>query len=145
MGGCVMNRVLFICTGNFYRSRFAEAVFNHSAGKLNLRWSAFSRGLAIHWAEGYLSPFALDALRARRIDLAYTGKARTQLTVHDLESSAIQIALCREEHYPMMKDQFPAWAEKISYWTIPDVEFTPTEIALPEVERNVKSLLNKLK
>jgi len=36
---------LFICTGNYYRSRFAEAVFNHHAAETNLKWQAFSRGV----------------------------------------------------------------------------------------------------
>ena len=41
-------RVLFVCTGNYYRSRFAEAVFNHLAAARGLPWRAVSRGLAVH-------------------------------------------------------------------------------------------------
>jgi protein-tyrosine-phosphatase len=39
--------VLFLCTGNYYRSRFAEVLFNSVAGKLGLSWVASSRGLAL--------------------------------------------------------------------------------------------------
>ncbi len=39
--------VLFLCTGNYYRSRFAEALFNSVAGKMGLPWRASSRGLAL--------------------------------------------------------------------------------------------------
>ena len=39
--------VLFLCTGNYYRSRFAEVLFNSVAGKLGLPWRASSRGLAL--------------------------------------------------------------------------------------------------
>ena len=35
--------VLFLCTGNYYRSRFAEALFNSVARKMNLPWKASSR------------------------------------------------------------------------------------------------------
>ena len=37
--------VLFLCTGNYYRSRFAEVLFNHLARERGLRWRAESRGL----------------------------------------------------------------------------------------------------
>src|SRR5207249_1727138 len=47
-----MPSILFVCTGNFYRSRFAEAVFNHYAKQRQSPWRAFSRGLAVHLAEG---------------------------------------------------------------------------------------------
>ena len=50
-GRGTMNLLLFICTGNYYRSRFAEAVFNHHAKQRGLPWRAFSRGLAIHPAD----------------------------------------------------------------------------------------------
>src|SRR5438132_811728 len=32
--------VLFLCTGNYYRSRFAEVLFNSVAGKMGLPWRA---------------------------------------------------------------------------------------------------------
>ncbi|MBA4192742.1 MAG: low molecular weight phosphatase family protein, partial [Planctomycetaceae bacterium] len=41
-----MRTVLFLCTGNYYRSRHAEAVFNHHAAAAALDWRATSRGLA---------------------------------------------------------------------------------------------------
>ena len=41
--------VLFLCTGNYYRSRFAAILFNHLARERSLPWSASSRGLKIGW------------------------------------------------------------------------------------------------
>jgi hypothetical protein len=34
--------VLFLCTGNYYRSRFAEILFNSVAGRMGLPWSGVS-------------------------------------------------------------------------------------------------------
>jgi len=39
--------VLFLCTGNYYRSRYAEYLFNQLAGDLKLNWIADSRGLNV--------------------------------------------------------------------------------------------------
>lgn len=140
----VTSLVLFVCTGNFYRSRFAEAVFNHHAEIKQLNWKAFSRGLAIHWAEGYLSPFTTDALAVRKIDLRHTGSARTQLTEHDLEAAQRRIALDRDEHHSMMRSQFPQWADRIEYWNVADLGFRTAELALPEIESKVLSLIEEL-
>ncbi|MFX7063749.1 hypothetical protein ABTH87_19020, partial [Acinetobacter baumannii] len=41
-----MKKILFLCTGNYYRSRYAEEIFNHAARRKGLRWRAFSRGAA---------------------------------------------------------------------------------------------------
>ena len=40
-----MHVVLFLCTGNYYRSRFAEMLFNWLAPQRQLSWRADSRGL----------------------------------------------------------------------------------------------------
>ena len=59
--------ILFVCSGNYYRSRFAEAVFNHEATRRNLPWRAFSRGLAIYLVDGDISPFTEMELQRRGI------------------------------------------------------------------------------
>ena len=63
-----MKTVLFLCTGNYYRSRFAEELFNHRAEHAGLDWIAQSRGLAIERGVnnvGPISPFALEGLKDR--------------------------------------------------------------------------------
>lgn len=137
-------RVLFICTGNFYRSRFAEAVFNHHAEQRRLRWTAFSRGLAIHLAEGYLSTHTADALSTRKIELRHTGPARTRLSEDDFLQSDYRVAMDRSEHLQMMLEQFPAWADQIDYWDISDIPFRSSVDALPEIELRVMQLLDKV-
>lgn len=63
-----MNIVLFLCMGNYYRSRFAEEIFNDLAERGGLPWKAQSRGLAIERGRdnvGATSKFALSALQER--------------------------------------------------------------------------------
>jgi protein-tyrosine phosphatase len=137
-------RVLFICTGNFYRSRFAEAVFNHHAEQRRIPWIAFSRGLAIHLAEGYLSTYTTEALKNRRIELRHTGSARIRLSEDDLVNSDYRIAMDRSEHFQMMRSQFSAWADQIDYWDVSDIPFRSSVDALPEIEFKVMQLLDKV-
>ena len=62
-----MNIVLFLCTGNYYRSRFAEEMFNFRAARYCPDWAAASRGLALERGAGNSGPisvFAAEALRA---------------------------------------------------------------------------------
>ncbi len=140
----VHKRVLFICTGNFYRSRFAEAVFNHHAELRKLPWAAFSRGLAIHLAEGHLSTFTTEALGTRQIELRHTNAGRIRLSEDDLLNSDYRIAMDHSEHFAMMRSQFPTWADQIDYWDVSDIPFRASEDALPEIELKVMQLLEEV-
>ena len=100
-----MNLLLFICTGNYYRSRFAEAVFNHHAKQRGLPWRAFSSGLAIHLAPPGISSHTREALAAREIDEYHTGPERVSLAEPDLAAAHRVIALQDEEHRPMIRTE----------------------------------------
>ena len=56
--------VLFLCTGNYYRSRFAEVLFNSVAGRMGLPWRASSRGLALERGVNNVGPMAVSAVQA---------------------------------------------------------------------------------
>ena len=58
-----MPTVLFLCTGNYYRSRFAELLFNSLAAGQGLGWSATSRGLALERGAHNVGPISKTVLR----------------------------------------------------------------------------------
>jgi protein-tyrosine phosphatase len=141
-----MQSVLFICTGNYYRSRFAEAVFNHEAVRRKLKFRAYSRGLAT-WlvdGDGPISPHTLAALKKLNIPLGCTGKKPTPLTSYDLVSAYRIVALKEAEHRPMMEKQFPEWAAKIEYWGVHDIDFADPVQALPQIHDQVLKLIESL-
>lgn len=140
-------RVLFICTGNYYRSRFAEAVFNHHAEMQGLGWGAFSRGLAIHLVppQFALSPQTEEGLEARTIPLRHTSAPRAQLREEDLHSAQLIIALEDAEHRPMVRTTFPHWENKMRFWDIGDQPHNPPEAALPAIEMRVLGLIEQIR
>lgn len=139
-----VHRVLFICTGNYFRSRFAEAIFNHYARDRMSGWQAFSRGLAANTAKGRLSLHARNGLRLRGIDPRMTARERIQLKEADLILARHIVALSNEEHRPMIAKQFPEWVRRVSYWEVPDLRTAAAEKVLPAIEREVLALIDWL-
>jgi protein-tyrosine phosphatase len=136
--------VLFICTGNYYRSRFAEAVFNHLARTRRSQWRAFSRGVAIHLAPPGLSPHTRAGLVARSISLDFTAPERVSLAAADLQRAFHRIALKESEHRPYIRQQFPDWENQIEYWHFHDIDFSAPDDVLPEIEMRVRALFDRV-
>ena len=141
------SQILFLCTGNYYRSRFAEHVFNHHAPDYQLPWRAFSRGLAIEMLEedaGPISQNTLKALAARGIPLEDEVRSPIALAEQDLIAAHHVIALKHAEHHPLMTRKFPDWTERIEYWHVHDIDCAKPDEALPQIEHAVRALLERL-
>jgi protein-tyrosine phosphatase len=137
-------QVLFVCSGNYYRSRFAEIVFNYLAARAGLPWSAVSRGLVVGASDnpGPISQATLDGLVARNIP-ASPLRFPLQLNAGDLARADRVIALYKREHLPMMRDLFPD-AGRIEYWNVPDLGEMSADSALTLIEQQVRTLLAEL-
>ena len=143
-----MRQVLFICTGNYYRSRFAEALFNTTALALRLPWCATSRGTDIRgagrWNEGPISIYARQALEARGITFGSDPRMPAQLVTQDFARADLVVAVCEPEHRPHLERDFPAQAASVEYWSVQDLAVTPAEDALTALERHVLALVTRL-
>src|SRR5882724_2688980 len=116
--------VLFLCTGNYYRSRFAEVLFNSMAGEMGLAWTASSRALALERGMNNVGPMADSAVKALeglgiRAPEAVT-RMPAQVTRDDLERATRIVALKLDEHRPLLQERFPAWTEKVEFWIVDD-------------------------
>lgn len=138
-------RVLFLCTGNYYRSRYAEAVFNHLAREMNIDAVATSRGLKINMAGlvGTISTYTLAAVRARNVTC--DERAPIPLTYGDLQKANVVIALKEAEHRAMLDANFPGWSQRVLFWHVHDIDVATPDIALAEIEASVHKLLRMLK
>lgn len=138
-------KILFLCTGNYYRSRFAEEIFNLKASKLGLPYEADSSALAMDKRNfGPISWHAIDGLHARGIELGESVRYPKALSVHDLETSFEVIAMNKGEHEPMMRDLYPEWCSKIVYWDVADIDVVEPTPALSKIEQLVDALLKSL-
>ena len=138
--------VLFLCTGNYYRSRFAEVLFCELARRENLDWRATSRGLRIGWPGniGAISPHSERRLETLGIDWASFRHMPMQCRECDLAGADLVIALKEAEHRPMISERFPAWENRVTYWHVHDVDAAHPEDALDEIEQLVRALVEEL-
>ncbi|MDA7618096.1 MAG: hypothetical protein P8L18_01965 [Verrucomicrobiota bacterium] len=122
-----MQKILFICTGNWYRSRLSEVLFNYYAMVGKLSWRADSRGLTETSISG-ISMEALAYLEQKGLHTYLdTPRDPEAIRVSDLEESDLIVVLCRSEHEGMMRERFgqiPKFMEqqgKLRYWNVFDV------------------------
>jgi protein-tyrosine phosphatase len=140
-----MNRVLFLCSGNYYRSRFAEILFNWHARERSLSWTADSRGLQLDPRNmGTISRHTLSNLTSRGI--LSDSFARLPLPASEADFAAAHrvIAVKEAEHRPLIESLFPMWRERVEYWQVHDVDCALPDEAMPDLEREVMNLLDRL-
>jgi protein-tyrosine phosphatase len=137
-------RVLFICTGNYYRSRYAEIYFNARV-PVESGYSAASCGFRLSpHNTGKIAPCVLDRLRSQQIVGADQLRAPRQLYVEELTETDRVIVLDETEHRSYVEQYLPTWRTRVTYWHVPDANDMPVEHALQLIEMEVDALLQQL-
>ncbi len=142
-----MPKILFLCTGNYYRSRFSEELFNHLAGSRGLPWLAESRALAIERGKdniGPVAPLVLDALRKRGVVPRRADRSPLRCSELDFEGADLVIALSDAEHRELVLDTFPEWEFHVEYWNVSDINVAPADVTFATIERNMNTLIERL-
>ena len=138
------NLILFLCTGNYYRSRYAEELFNFRAKNEGLAWRAFSRGVAERGSPdnvGPMSSFALQTLQAKGIIPEGPTRSPRPCTLADFDRCELIIALKEAEHRPFIERRFPEMADRISYWHVDDIDSAHPMDALALIDVEVENLI----
>jgi protein-tyrosine phosphatase len=138
-------KVLFLCTGNYYRSRFAEMLFNSLASQKELDWIADSRGLKLGISNvGPIYPRVLDQLKTLGFPPEAESRLPSRLVMADLETADLVIALNELEHRPLLFRQFEQWTDQVVYWDVPDLNLMKAEEAFSQIETRITSLVQQL-
>jgi len=141
------NKILFLCTGNYYRSRFAEILFNSLVSETGLNWKADSRALALELGVnnvGPMSRYVTSALAQRGIELTGVQRYPIQVKAIDFEEADVIIALKESEHRPYLLERYPDWADKVEYWDVTDGIPTAKYDPLGEIEKEINRLIQRL-
>lgn len=137
-------KVLFLCTGNYYRSRFAEEYFNHLSARSGSPWRAVSRGLAASFPRprnpGTISTYVLDALQTRGACALEADREPCRVQREDLESASVIVALSELEHRPLLTEAFPEWLDRVQWWEVGDIPLETVESALAKIAEAVHRL-----
>lgn len=140
-------QLLFLCTGNYYRSRYAEILFNTLAAEMDLNWIASSRGLALEVGVNNVGPMnriAAKRLQQQGISSEAYNRWPIQVQEADLSQADLIIALDEVEHRPYLTKRFPDWPDRVIYWGVRDLGFVPARIALSKIDQEVRNLAQRL-
>jgi protein-tyrosine phosphatase len=140
--------VLFLCTGNYYRSRFAEMMFNYLARRDRLDWEATSRGLALELGLGNVGPisrYVLAGLNRRGIPLDRPARYPLPLDGSLLTRADHIVALKQDEHLPLLRKRFPQYLPRVEFWQVQDLDCGPADEALAQIENGVVALIERLR
>ena len=148
-----MKKILFVCTGNYYRSRFAEEYFRHLTKIFKLNIQTSSAGFEIELADGAadrfgeifpLTKFKLKSLGIyKEHPIMETCKPRVKITEKHFEDNDIIVILDRDEHQKYL-DKYSVNYNKLLFWNVKDVEFggTPSQVFL-QIQGNCEDLISK--
>ena len=144
--GARVRSVLFLCTGNYFRSRLAERVFNQRATERGIPWRALSRSLAPRPElrnPGPISPHCLRALTALGLP-AHVDRSPLEASRTDLEGADRIVAVNEREHRPLVEQRFPELADRVEYWSCEDVGAKEPDEACRAVVEEVEALVRRL-
>jgi len=91
-----------------------------------------------------MSPHTIAGLEERGIPLPSMLRAPRDVQRADFLGAAVVIAVKDAEHRPLVETRFPDQCGRVEFWQIDDVGDAPPSVALPMIEREVRTLVSRL-
>ncbi|MGC9525172.1 MAG: low molecular weight phosphatase family protein [Limnospira sp.] len=134
-----MKTILFLSASNDYRSRFSESLFNHLARKRGLNWRAYSRGLSVNRLNQPIAREAISELTRRGIPLEHSLRSPRRVSEIDFKKANKTIAIEESTDRPLMRKQYPSWANSVEYWNVSD-----GHVPSQQLEHKINQLIDRL-
>ena len=133
-------KLVFVCTGNYYRSRFAEFYFNLLCDSFSIKTTVSSRGFEVELSDyvtdkfGQPHPLTMLEIKKHSNYISeqrfsfYRNKVREPMTQLDFDNNDFIVIMDKDEHEKYLSD-YNFNSEKIVFWEEQDVYLgkTPTE------------------
>ena len=120
--------ILFVCTGNYYRSKFCENLWTYLLEKFDKKGKVSSSGLkpelALLWKEafGNISPFTVRALSRIGVPV-YNDSSLNLLTQEEVDGNDKVVFINRDEHMELLsQSELTIPVDKIIAWENGDVD-----------------------
>ena len=143
-----MNRILFLCSGNYYRSRFCELYFNALAERSRLAWRADSSALLRDLSDtGNVGPIAvevIDKLKELGIEAPKRQRMPKIATANQIFTANRVYAASRVEHSPMIEEHFLEQADLIEFFEVEDVPVMQPDEAFELLRKDVDRVFEEL-
>ncbi len=141
------NTCLFLCTGNYYRSRMAEEVFNSIARDRNINAESDSAGLHPDVLSlGHVGNMARESIRELErggYEAASSDREPKTIVDKDLGDYDTIICLDKTEHEDIFWKTFPGFEGDVRFWTVEDYPLDIPRNAFLKIEKEVKELIEE--
>ena len=140
-----MKKILFVCTANIFRSRFAEEVFNSLASDSSLSLSAFSAGMKVgEFTTRKIYYPALEQLKRYNIKPQRGNELSTHIDDLNLDEYDRIICMDEPEHRPMVEENTNLKGRDVEYWNIVDIPEEDSRVSLPMCYEKVNKLFSEM-
>ncbi len=136
-----MNKVLFIGTGDKFRSKFSAIYFNARCEEKGLKMQAFSAGFTVDSMKDRIDESVLEYLAFMGIIVEEDDLRSNKLNEIYLNNCSKIICMDMEEHLTFLRQKYPLFVRHATYWHYPNDKMKSAWTTLPLIKKEIDHLI----